>query len=136
MHWEIRMEMISDENCIELLKEKFPKFVPYWESYKDFAWDLGLTIRLIPFGDYVIDVIKSDNQEEIKRIFDFVEFLLINGDESVQTCITTGFLEHLLSEDPEQIQFKTFAKFLGPNSISYCKAWDEFCGMRTEGLWD
>lgn len=72
----------------------------------------------------------------IKKIFDFVEFLLCNGDESVQNGAATCFLEHLFNIDEAGIKFKTFYPYLGKNSVDYCRGWDEFCGMRTEGLWD
>lgn len=131
------MENITDENLISLLKEKFPDFIPYWESYVEY-WGInqGLTIQITPFSDYVVDVIKSKNEDEIKHVFDFIEFSICNGDESVQTTMTTSFLEDLLSRAPTEINFSTFAKYLGEESKEYCKAWDKFCGMRTEGLWD
>jgi hypothetical protein len=131
------MEKITGERCIELLKENFPKFSPYWENYiREWGPDEGLIIQLFPFGDYAIDMIKSNNEVEIKKIFEFVEFLLSNGDDDVQTAITTGFLEHLMHKDPHEIKFKTFCQYLGKESLEYCRAWDKFTGVRTEGLWD
>ena len=38
--------------------------------------------------------------------------------------------------DQEEIQFSSFIQYLGEESIGYCKAWDEFCGVKTKGLWD
>ncbi len=131
------MEKITGEKCIELMKEVFQKFSAYWESYvQDFGSDQGLTIQMLPFCEYAIDVIKSDNEVEIKKIFDFIEFLLCNGDESVQNAMTTSFLEYLMSKDPDEIKFSKFAKYLGENTIAYCKAWDKFTGVKTEGLWE
>jgi len=117
------------------MKENFPEFLPYWDSNSE-NHDLGLIIQMMPFGQYAIDVIKAKNELNIKKIFDFVEFLLLNGDESVQTAITTGFLEHLLHRDPEQIKFSTFIQHLGKNAFQYCRAYDKFTGVRTEGLWE
>ena len=35
-----------------------------------------------------------------------------------------------------RIRFKTICPYLRENeSLSYCRAWDEFCGVRTDGLW-
>ncbi len=131
------MEKITGENCIELMKERFPGFLPYWESYiRDSGSGLGLTIQMLPFGKYTINVIKSSDEIEIKKIFDFVEFLLCNGDDSVQTAMTTSFLEYLMSKDPDELKFSKFAKYLGENAIGYCRAWDKFTGVRTEGLWE
>jgi hypothetical protein len=131
------MERITGERWIELMKEKFPKFLPYWDYYiKNSGSDLGLTIQMLPFGKYAIDVIKSNNEAEIKKIFDFVEFLLCHGDDSLQTAITTSFLEYLMSKDPDEIKFSKFVKFLGKNAVEYCRGWDKFTGCRTEGLWE
>jgi len=130
------MEKITGERCIELMKENFPKFSTYWDSYiENYGSDLGLTIQMSPFEDYAVDAIKAKDEIKIKKIFDFVEFLLINGDESVQGAIATGFLEYLMNITPEQIKSSAFVQYMGKNAIEYCRAWDEFCGVRTEGLW-
>lgn len=131
------MEEISEKRCIELMKETFPKFLPYWESYiKKNGSDDGITIQMLPFGKYTIEVIKSNNEIEIKKIFGFVEFLLCNGNDFVQTAITTSYLEYLMSHDPDEIQFASFVKYLGENSKEYCRAWDKFTGVKTKGLWE
>lgn len=130
------MKKITEKDCIHLLKKKFPKFIPYWNSYVNkWGLDQGITIQMMPFDEYVVDVIKSKNDSEIKEIFDFVEFLYCNGDDSVQDAITTSFLEALLNKDPEEIQFIDFAKHLGKNSIEYCRAWDEFTSVKTKAIW-
>ncbi len=131
------MIQITEENCISFLKEKFPRFIPYWNSFVDY-WGLGqgITIKMLPFGEYAVDVIKSKDEIEMKKLFDYVEFLICNGDDSVQTAMTTSFLEHLMGKDPHEIQFTTFVKYLGKKSIEYCKAWDKFTGVKTKGLWE
>jgi hypothetical protein len=137
MFWKNRKEKITEENWLELMKEKFPKFIPYWEAYiNDHGSDNGITIQMFPVGDYAIDVIKSKDEIEIKRIFDFVELLLHEGDQSMQDAAATGLLEHLLNKDPVEIKFSTFVKHMGEEAIAYCKAWDKFTGVRTEGLWN
>lgn len=131
------MEKITEYNLISLIKEKFPKFIPYWELYvSDWGSDEGIIMKMLPFNEYVVDVIKSEDWNEIKRIFDFVEHLMSNGNESVQNAIATGFLEGLLNKDPKEIQFIKFRKFLGKETISYCRAWDKFTGVMTKGLHD
>jgi hypothetical protein len=137
MLWENKMDKITEERCIELMKESFPKFSKYWENHiRDFGSDLGFHIQMMPFEEYAVDTIKSNGTIEIKKIFDFVEFLLCQGDDSVKNAITTSFLEYLMNKDPDEIQFSKFVKFLGEQSIGYCRAWDKFTGVRTEGLWE
>ena len=131
-----KLNHIHDEECIKLIKDKFPDFLPYLESYlEDFGSDLGLSIQMIPFGEYTLDQAKSHNDSELKKIFDLVEFLLNQGDESVKDAMATCFLEYLMSKDPDEFKFSTFVRYLGEHSINYCRAWDEFTGVRTEGLW-
>ncbi|WP_316355617.1 DUF7674 family protein [Candidatus Neptunichlamydia sp. REUL1] len=131
------MKEITEEKCIELMKEKFPKFLPYWEKYvEEEGLDDGITIKVIPFAEYTIDRLNLCDDLELGKIFDLVEFLLNRGDQSVQNAMATGYLECLMHKDPNEIKFRGFVKFLGKHSLEYCKAWDKFTGVRTDGLWD
>lgn len=132
------MIKITEEQFSILLKEKFPKFSPHWEAHIAYwADDAEKMIPMwYPFSDYAIEVIKANDANEIKNILDFAELMLCEGNQSVQDGIATVFLEHLLAKDSDEIKFSTICKYLGKNSIEYCKAWDNFCGVRTEGLWD
>lgn len=130
------MGKITDERCLELMKKTFPNFSAYWDSYiENYGSDLGLTTQMSPFEDYAVDAIQAKDEIKIKKIFDFVEFLLINGDESVQSAITTGFLEYLMNITPEQIKPSAFIQYMGKNAIEHCRAYDKFTGVKTEGLW-
>jgi hypothetical protein len=130
------VEKITGERCIELMKETFPNFSSYWDAYiVDYGSDEGLTIQMLPFGKYAVDAIKAKDEIAMKKIFEFVEFLFLNGDQDVQGAVATGFLDHLLHKDPEQIKFSTFVQHLGKNAIEYCRYYDELTGVKTEGLW-
>ncbi len=131
------MTEVSDKELMDLLKEKFPKFVPYWEDFINY-WKCyeDIISQMIPFVDYVAEVIKSMDALKLKEIFDYVEFLMCNGNEQVQIAITTGFLEGLLNKDPDEIQFINFHQYLGHKSIEYCRAYDRFTGAKTKGLHD
>ena len=130
------MEEITRCDLINLLKEKFPKFIPYWEEYISDCGgtDLGISNDMTPFFDYALDEIKFENCNEVEKIFSFVEFLMCNGDKSVKNAIAICFLEDLLNQDPNEIQFVKFSQYLGKESIGYLRAWNEFHGAHTEGL--
>lgn len=130
------MKTITLEKCKNLLKERFPKFIPYWEAESALYGDQGILVLFGPFASYAIEEIKASNIDEIKNIFYLVEFLFLVGDQSVQNGVATVFLEDLMNTDPDEIKFKTVCKYLGENSLGYCRAWDKFCGVRTEGLWE
>lgn len=129
------MKKINKDNLISVLKENLPKFTPFWEDFvKNWGLSMGLTTKLYPFSDYVVATIKSGDNDEIKKIFDFVEFLLHEGSNEVKDAIATGFLEDLLNKDPDEIRFIKFTQYLGKETIAYCRAWNEFCGVYTEGI--
>jgi len=130
------MKKITEEQCLNLLKERFPNFIPYWDSSVS-CWETteGMLAQMIPFSQYAEDVLKNNNIVEIKNIFDFVEFLLCGGNESVRNGIATCFLEYLFNIDAAGIKFTSFCQYLGKKSLDYCRVWDKLCGNRTEGLW-
>ncbi len=132
------MKQVTEKNCIETLIREFPNFSPYWKVYcEEEGESSGLIFDVMMcFGDYIIDLIKINNIDELKNVFNFVEYLICHGDESVQTAMTTGLLEGLLNISPKKIKFKVICPYLGKESKEYCRAWDEFCGLKTDGLWD
>lgn len=141
---------ISKTNCMDLISEKFPDFAPIWYSYNleyqilneeifgitPFWGDTSFAGGISKFSDYVIDLLihKKQNLSLIEEIFNYIEFLLVNGDEDVQNTVATCFLENILNITPEQIDPKLFVGYLGFKSRKYCQAWDEFKGVKTEGL--
>ena len=109
---------ISKASCMDLISEKFPEFEPIWKSRKledelsneemcAFTKNnFGITITLSPswgdtslaggmneFSSYVIALLiqKDSNPSLIEEIFTYIEFLLVNGDEDVQTVAATCF---------------------------------------------
>ena len=129
------MEEITEQNLIDIIKEQFPKFNPYWESYiNHWGDDNGLTIQMFPLIDFVLDVIKSNDEKEIERVFNFIEFLMCEGNDYAQTAIATGFLEGLVNHDPDEIQFINFAQYLGKKTVAHLRAWNAFHGAKTEGI--
>ena len=134
---------INNKDVIDFLIKKFPRLKSYWLHYKEKSrnmyaeeeWEeVGATIKITPFSEYTVDVIKKGNDEEIKNIFEIIEYLIIEGDINVQASMTTMVLEDLLELDPKEIQFKKFTHHMGKESIEYCKYWNEFCGRRTQGI--
>lgn len=130
------MREINQNNCMQILLEKFPNFMPYWKAFIEYwgdDWqDCGPGIKLGSFLDYTEDMIKKGDQAELKRIFYSTELMVCKGDESVKNAATTSFLESLINRG---FHFDTFSKFLGKQSVKYCQAWDEFCGVETPGLY-
>ncbi|MGD0618830.1 MAG: hypothetical protein ABSB67_14335 [Bryobacteraceae bacterium] len=73
---------------------------------------------------------------DIETVGKFVELLLTTADEDTQTAVATGYLESLLAQASSgAIDFRSIAGTLGPESSKYCRAWDTFTGVKTDGLW-
>jgi hypothetical protein len=132
--------MIKSEQAIEMLFKKFPDFKGSWEEYLEYWKRDSWTIYTFmdTFTDYVTLILKENDKETIlKNIFDFAELLMQDGDTDVSEATATCFLENLINiASNGDINTNRFVKLLGKESKKYCKGWDEFCGVKTEGLWD
>ncbi len=71
-----------------------------------------------------------------QRLFDVIEALVACGTCEVFEGATTGVLEAVLSASSGgQLDFRDMAPRMGPRSAEFCRAWDQFTGIRTPGLW-
>lgn len=131
------VDEVTEHNLMGLMQQKFPRFVGHWEVYvSEFGLDKGLEDQMAVFVVYVIKEIKSENHDEIEKIFKFVETLMLSAHQRVMDVTAIEFLEVLLSKDPAEIQFVNFSRHLGKRSKAYLRAWETFQGTRTEGLYD
>lgn len=129
------MHELTENDSLAIIKQNFPDSISYWEKFSgEINSESSITLQFIPFAVYTIDIINSDDQLKIRQIFELIEYLLTEGVDSVQTAVTTVYLEYLVNSDPDKIQFSKFVKHMGKESIAYCCAWDEFTGVRTKGL--
>lgn len=124
-------------NLVCLLITEFPEYISYWKTcHLILENEITSHEEIGTFTAYLVDLMKDQKTHDLKRAFYFIEFLLKNGDQATKDLIATGLLEDLLHKDPHEIQFKNFVELLGPETIAYCKGWDEFTGVKTKGLWD
>ena len=140
--------MVLANEATKTVIDKFPdlKKSRHWkEWYLYIGYDdqknLGCCAIMTTLGRYVEDILNSllsiEKQEEIKEIFLLIEFFMTEGDQDVQGAVATCFLENLINYTsagtlaPE----KLIPYLVGKKSIEYCKAWDEFTGVKTPGLW-
>ncbi len=121
------MNEITEQNLVNLIKEKFPKFLPYWQAYfNKWGSDAGIGDDMEPFVHYIVDEIRSENYHEVEEIFNHVEFLLCNGDELVQVVVENCVLIPLMYKSRQEIEFVNYSKFLGTESINFLKTWLKF----------
>ncbi len=113
-----------------------------WMDYKDNEESLRLSGLMTTVGRYVEDIlniphITSEKVKELEEIFSLVEFFLNEGEFSVKAAAATCFLENLINYTSAGTlaSGKLIPYLIGKKSIEYCKAWDEFTGVKTQGLW-
>lgn len=136
----IKIKMIKEKDCMNIVLKEFSEFKPYWEEYL-LDWEdeerPGLCLDMTIFSRFFRNEFLSMSKEYKKKLFNFIELCVTQGDESVQTAATTCFLENLQnSMDEEEIIKASFVKLLGPESRDFCIAWDEFTGCKTPGLYE
>jgi hypothetical protein len=129
--------MISQKECITEILENFPGFQPQWQRHIEY-WgneEPGLCNDLSEFSDYVSDLIADKKNKKLNDIFELIEKFMVEGEQSVKEAVSTCFLENLINTLPSD-STKIFVNLLGSESSAYCVAWDEFTGVKTEGLID
>jgi hypothetical protein len=122
-----------------MLFQKYPDLNKTWDDYRDF-WDVDPSTGyhyMTAFTFYVIEVMRENkNDTLLKDIFNFAELLMVDGSPEVNEAVATCFLENLINNAAGGRISTSFVFLLGPESKAYCRGWDEFCGDKTEGLWD
>lgn len=133
--------------------EKFPKFknsislTETIELYSDGTEKVNIYTVFSALTNYVVDELIKKNkniiQEEIE-IYKFIEDIRVkysqfpnNTDEyDFDNAACTCFLENLLNiASANEIRYERFIPYLGEKSKEYCRAWDEFTGVKSPGLW-
>ncbi len=129
--------MITKTDCMKLILQQVPAFSERWQAHLCYWGDeeAGVCNDMAEFSHYVMDLIKNDELVNLPVIFDLVEQLMIDGSNEIQDVVATCFLENLLNAaSGGRLDANKFAHLLKPESRAYCRAWDEFTGVYTEGL--
>lgn len=79
----------------------------------------------------------ANNYNRAEELFDLVELLIIDGDEDVKNATCTCFLANLqnIASNENEFDDAHYVSLLRAKSIEFCKRWDEYTGVKTEGLW-
>lgn len=129
--------MVTGQECMDLVLREVPEFEPRWKSHLEY-WggeEAGLCNDMGALSSYVEGLAVENRQESLRPIFNLAERLMGEGDEEVKDAVATCFLENLINRTSSGgVPAEAFVHLLGPKSRAYCKAWDEFTGVRTKGL--
>jgi hypothetical protein len=123
--------------CILLVNDVEPIFQLAWRASLE-LWGPddrpSLSMYLTEFARHTGDLVLQGEADRVRAILEQIERLLESGDTEVQNAAATCFLEGLLHRS--DLPVGTYASWLGPLSVAYLRAWDEFNGVRTDALWN
>lgn len=105
--------MYSYSESINLLINEFPKLKSIYEENIDEYEDLPYVFYESVFVKYIMDKVHTYDEIELNTIFNFVENLLINGDEKTKNLIDVAVIESLYYENDFTEFNKVLSKFYG-----------------------
>lgn len=92
-------------------------------------------LQFSAIGRRVAEVAVRLTESEHTVFWTVVEKVLTTGTQDVRDAICTGLLEAVLNETSSgRFDPKYYVGRLGPESMKYCKAWNDFTGCAVEGI--
>ena len=85
-------------------------------------------------GEMTLARARANETGRLGSVFRLAEQGLVEGTETVKDAVATQFLETLQHGSDSEVA-SVWLPMLGEESRAYCRAWDEFTGVRTPGLW-
>ncbi len=84
----------------------------------------------------VVEYFVAGEYDNSQELFDLIERFIAEGEEPVPTAACTCFIESLQNTASHEgkFEYSHFVPLMGPKSIEYAKAWDDFTGVKTEGI--
>jgi hypothetical protein len=116
---------------MDVLLAASPTFAETWDAFclewAEEAEDLPLYLALAEFARHVISFLEAREDGSLRRIFDAVERLHVEGDHYVREAATVGLLEDLQNTnlhrttDPKHLR-----SYLRPESLKWWDRVDSF----------
>ena len=88
---------LNDAN--RLLTDEFPEMKRLYDEESDYYSDLEYLFYEDVFVPYVVKSLGENNDNELKKIFGFVENLLKNGDGELINMVGVAVVESLCNDD-------------------------------------
>jgi len=128
--------MIEVNEYIEKFRIFIPEFPEHWHSEEAaFNFENESTVHGVfsDFSTLVINKLEIGALSNGKQLFSFIESVIDSGGDPADAACTC-FLENILNRIPGSIDPSSFVQYLGPKSREFCKGWDEFTGIKTDGV--
>lgn len=132
------------QNYQSCLMDLYPEFALIVQEekqfYKDFNHDYTEHSFFRALTIFTKNLIKNKKSKDIKKLMEIAEILLEHGSVDVQNAVATCYIENLVNaasnDEGKIVKYETFVPYLGPKAKEYCRAWDEFTGCKTPGVYN
>ena len=116
--------MYRYEDAIKLLTDRFAEMERIYLSEEEFYVGLPYIMYGPEFVPYIMQQLRSKNTEELRRIFNFIEDMLENGDKGVDELIYIAVLESLFFEEDFRRLKPTIEHLFGELTIKEFNTFD------------
>ena len=131
--------MIEANNLIPYLISSYPMVRDQLvQTVDDWLGDDGNTrpcMVMSAVSELVEDRLAQGEYEGADRLFNLVDRMLMEGSAALREAASTCFLENLMNHS-RLLDPQFYVPLLGPAAKEYCRARDEFAGVKTPGLYD
>ena len=86
------------KEIIEILKQEFSEVEKIYDNNIEDFEDLPYVLYESVFVKYILEEIRRNDKKKLKKIFDFIERLLREGDDDVKILIDVAIVESLYFE--------------------------------------
>jgi len=108
-----RKHMYNYSESIKILTTKFPILKAAYEDDIEYYEDLPYVFYEDVFIKHIMDKTQSNDEVELRNIFNFVEDMLFNGDDEIKNLIGVAVVESLYYENDFAWNDKSLSKMYG-----------------------
>ena len=105
--------MYNYSESIKILTTKFPILKAAYEDDIEYYEDLPYVFYEDVFIKHIMDKTQSNDEAELRNIFNFVEDMLFNGDDEIKNLIGVAVVESLYYENDFAWNDKSLSKMYG-----------------------
>lgn len=105
--------MYNYSESIKILTTKFPILKAAYEDDIEYYEDLPYVFYEDVFIKHIMDKTQSNDEVELRNIFNFVEDMLFNGDDEIKNLIGVAVVESLYYENDFAWNDKSLSKMYG-----------------------
>ena len=135
--------MINEQEILQLIIDTYPKAREYlvseadeWVPEKGSGGKISAHRLLSLLSSLVVKEFVVSEYDWSVELFELIELFVSDGDSNVSNAACTCFIENLqnTASNDNEFEYSHFVSLLGTKSREYAKYWDDFTGVKTDGI--